>query len=280
MGGCGGRQIVVQPKYERKHSDQPDRKQTEQEFKSFDEAIKNTFPGAIEYKTFHKHIAKLGEQHGFVKDNTIAMYSVCRDELTEHFVDALEATWGESFNISSLAGFVFCGKTGFQAGMAHAPKQDGVERYLLFCGPHIGISEDGKVGAVWRGGRDKISHACGALMAFHEELKEGKISVKDDPQDLEQTSLKQYLLEYIKYGEIPTLVELCYKAQQCIFDMVEHTLEGALSNKQASNYLVISAILIHGPKDTHYVWVGDLDACMQGKRVNLKSDWQANAKGN
>jgi len=248
------------------------------EYKSFKEALAKSFPGAVEYSKFHAAMKKLGEQNNFTKENTICMYSVCRDELTEHFVDKLEENWGACFNISSLAGMVFCGKTGFQAGMAHAPKQDGLERYLLFVGPHIAISEDGTIGGVFREGREKLSHACGALIAFQEELEAGKVAVKDDPQDLEQSSMKQYLLEYIKYGEVPNLVDLTYRAQHCIHDMVEHTLEASVS-KATCNYMIICGILIHGPKNSNYVWIGPLQATMQGKSTDLKDQWKSIIEG-
>jgi len=272
MGGCGGRDLPPAAKYERKHSTEPEKNDKKTEYKNFDDALAQAFPGAIEYKTFHKSMSALGHKYGFTKDNTIAMYSVCRDELTQSFVEGLEEHWGNCFNISSLAGFVFCGRTGFQAGMAHAPRADGTERYLFFCGPHIAISEEGVVGDVWREGREKVSHACGALMAFQEELKEGKVAVKDDPQDLEQSSLKQYLLEYIKYGDVPSLVDLTYRAQHCIHDMVEHTLQGSVK-VDGCNYLIVCGILIHGPKNTHYVWVGPLASMMKGKETDLKDAW-------
>jgi len=277
MGGCGGREFTpIESKQEKRFSVEPEKKQ--RQYADFKEAITDNFPNAIEYKKFHRCMKALGKKQGFNKENTIAMFSVCRDEITEHFVDTLEEQWGQSFNISSLGGFVFCGKTGFQAGMAHAPKQDGIERYLFFCGPHIAISANGKIGEVMRDGRQAPSHACGALLAFQEELEKGKLTVKDDPQDLEQTSLKQYLLEYINYGQVPSLVGLCKLARQCIYDMVEHTLEAAIKDKQSCNYLIVCGILIHGPNDTHYVDVGPLDAMIKGERVNMDAEWASCVK--
>jgi len=272
MGGCGGREFTTIQSH-KKDSIAPEKKGDERKYRGFDEALKDLFPHAVEYKQFHKLMTALAKNNGFTRDNTIAMFSVCRDEITEHFVDVLEAEWGQSFNISSLAGFVFCGKTGFQACMAHAPKENGLERYLFFCGPHIAISEKGTIGEVMRQGRSAPSHACGALMKFQEELEEGKLSVKDDPQDLEQTNMKQYLVSYLKYGQVPSLVHLTKLARRCIHDMLESTLKVAITDKMSCNYLIVCGILIHGPNDTHYVDIGPLNAMISGKVTNIHHEW-------
>jgi len=271
MGGCGSR--PVKPINDALGSFESKTKKKEEGPTSFDDALQHFFPGAIELKRFHKCIHNLGDKLGFTKENTIAMYSVCRDELTKKFAEGLEDHWGTCFDISSLGGFVFCGVTGFRAGMTHAPKQDGLERYLFFCGPHIAISADGSIGNVFREGRDKVSHACGALIGFRDELTQGKINVVDDPQDIEQTYLKQNLLEHIKFGEVPSLVDLTYRAQRCILQMVEHTLEGSVQ-KDTCNYLIICGILIHGPDNSNYVWVGPLKSTMKGKVTDLTDSWQ------
>ena len=103
---------------------------------------------------------------------------MCRDEITRPFVDAADQLWGNSFSIASLAGMVMCGKTGFAAGLSHAPTEglgkDGLEKYVFIVGPHIAISSDGEIGKVMRVGRPNISTACGAVLAFQAELTGGE----------------------------------------------------------------------------------------------------------
>jgi len=111
-------------------------------------------------------------------------------------------------------------------------------------------------------------------MAFQSELKDGHLSVKDDPQDLEQTALKQHLVSYLKYGEVPSLIHLTKLARKCIHDMVENTLKVAIKDRQTCNYLIICGILIHGPNDTHYVDVGPLNAMIRGEVTQLHSEWK------
>ena len=58
---------------------------------------------------------------GFNETSTIALVAQCRDEIAKPFVEAIDANWLGSFNISSLAGSVLCGKVGFGAAIHHAP---------------------------------------------------------------------------------------------------------------------------------------------------------------
>jgi hypothetical protein len=56
--------------------------------------------------------------------------------------------------------------------MLSCRQNTGRERYVFFSFPHIGIDEDGEVGAISRPGRAKKSHACGALIKCLCELQE------------------------------------------------------------------------------------------------------------
>ena len=55
-------------------------------------------------------------EHGFTPATAINLVSNCRDEICRPFTEYLDEKWGApSFNISSLAGMVFCGRTGWLA---------------------------------------------------------------------------------------------------------------------------------------------------------------------
>jgi hypothetical protein len=69
-----------------------------------------------------------GAGRGEAGRGSINLVSTCRDEICRPFTEQLDRAWGPSFNISSLAGFCFCGRTGFKSAMAHAPVVDGVGR--------------------------------------------------------------------------------------------------------------------------------------------------------
>jgi len=112
--------------------------------------LEKIFPGALLMEEQLVRATRVLSNHGFKESNSIALVCQCRDELTLPFEDAIKLLWGSNFNISSLAGMMFCGKTGLQAGMAHAPRDSktGMERYVFFVGPHIAIDTDGNVGKV------------------------------------------------------------------------------------------------------------------------------------
>lgn len=104
-------------------------------------------------------------KHGYTTETSINLVSTCRDELCRPFTELLDKQWKPYFNIASLAGFVFCGRTGFKAAMAHAPVVNGREKYVFWVASHIALDAEGNVGNCERHGRDYPSSACGALLA-------------------------------------------------------------------------------------------------------------------
>lgn len=107
------------------------------QFPTFAKKLDELYPGAMPYDEAVVAISALLRQHGFTETNSIALISACRDESMKSFTTALDLLWGETFNISSLAGILTCGKTGFGAAMHHSPvDENGLERYVVFTGPH------------------------------------------------------------------------------------------------------------------------------------------------
>lgn len=134
---------------------------------TYGESLSALFPGAIDEATFIDAMFQVLKDRGFNPSSAINLVSTCRDGICSPFTEKLDDKWGEPhFSISSLGGMVFCGKTGFSAGMAHSPIVGGKERYVFWAGPHIAFGTAGCVGEIFRPGREKISHACGALIAL------------------------------------------------------------------------------------------------------------------
>jgi hypothetical protein len=169
---------------------------------------------------FIENMSKVVMEKGFNPKTAINLVSTCRDEICRPFTEKLDSLWGESFNIASLGGFVFCGKTGFGAGMAHSPQADGKERYILWVAPHIAYGAEGPVGQIWRPGRDTISSACGALIALNGQIENTQLQVGLDPTDTEMSLLRQQVLGKLTYGQTPNLVGVTYAAHDCILDQV------------------------------------------------------------
>ena len=162
---------------------------------------------------------------------------MCRDELTLTFVEKVEKLWGETFSSSSLGGMLFLGKTGFLAAQHHSPNEDGRERHVYFALPHIGVGAQGEIGRHDRPGRLQPSHACGALHGFQKELENRSVSFGIEPDDLEQSLLKQHLFRKITYGDIPDLVSLTKIAYVVILEELERMIHLTVDPLQ-SDYAV------------------------------------------
>ncbi len=174
----------------------------------FAEALDRHFPGAVLGGEFIAETASRLSDEGFTKDNTIACVALCRDEVTRPLFSDVERAWGPAFSFAGLAGMVTAGRTGLAAAIHHAPIDDGRRRFVIYAMAHIGIDAEGTIGWVDRPGIAEPSSACGALVAFRNELKNGMLVVEFDRYDTEQALLKHRLLPLIKYGTVPDLVDL------------------------------------------------------------------------
>jgi len=221
----------------------------------FHECLQRYFPGALPMEDYMKKTFHCLKALGFEDENTMGMAALCRDEITDPLLNELIRYWGKTFNCCSLAGFVMMGKTGLAAATDHVPIFDGIRRFAFLAMPHIAISRDGEIGKVYREGIHKASHACGALEAIVNELESGRLNLKMDIEDLEQSIIRQKILSTINYGEKPNLVEMTKLACQIISDDVEtllHPLDSSIFK-----YAVMTGIQIHGPRDTNWIYPHD-----------------------
>jgi hypothetical protein len=210
------------------------------------------------------------KKFGFTDENSIASVCVCRDEISQYIRSIIKHTWGEAFNFSSLAGMFTAGKTGLKAAMHHAPRVDGKERYVYYVIPHIAINEEGKTGFCKRRGIKEDSSACGALCLFLDELRQGKLHITIDEEDIEESLIKRRLLKEIPYGHVPDLLELTKITRKVIQTDLEHVLEKIVDIKK-SDYAIMTGIQIHGP-DSNYIWPAECYAVVNGIKQDIKLD--------
>ena len=272
MKGNGLTKPLQQRTFPSMHQRQRVRANYEEKQPVFMKKLNETFPGAMLETTLVAKATKVMNSYGFNKENSIPLISVCRDEITRTLVEDFEELWGLSFSSGSLAGMAFLGKTGMGAGMAHAPQtDDGVERYIFVCAPHVAISETGEVGKCVRVGRENIGSACGALIAMQSELAGGKIGVATNTMDMELTMMKQQLSELIPYGKVPSLEDLTKTAQKCIQNQLESILSGMSGNLTGrTEYCFLSGVQIHGPDNADFFWPADMYYVkLDGTKVNI-----------
>jgi len=234
----------------------------------FEKVMKESFENAIKEVDYIRKTYNILRDFGFNDDNAFASVCVCRDEISQTVRSIVKHIWGEAFNFSSLAGMFTAGKTGLKAAIHHAPRVDDKERYVFYVIPHIAVNEDGKSGFCKRRGIKEDSSACGALCLFLSELQQGKLLIKLDEEDIEESLLKRRLLREIPYGHMPDLIELTKITRKVIQEDLENIIEKTVDISK-SDYALFSGIQIHAP-DTNYIWPADSYAVIDGKKIELK----------
>jgi hypothetical protein len=229
--------------------------------------IKKYFPKVYHEPVFIQKTYTLLNKYGFNANNTIASVDVCRDEISQPFVALVEEKWGEAFNLCSLAGMFFAGKTGLKAAMHHAPIVKGKERYVFYALPHIAIDAKGQLGVCKRKGRKADSHACGALNVFLSELKNRKTTFTIDNEDIELSLIKTRLLAELPYGQVPNLLDLTKITLNVIKKDFENALKQTVDTKH-SDYAFISGIQIHAPHG-NFISPDDFYVVVRNKKKNI-----------
>jgi hypothetical protein len=233
----------------------------------FEAVLKENFDKALTELDYVKQTFDVLKRFGFTDENCIASVCVCRDEIAQSLRSHIKHTWGEAFNFSSLAGMFTAGKTGLKAAIHHAPRVDNRERYVFYVIPHTAIDEDGKTGFCKRKGIKEYTSACGALCLFLDELYTGKLHIKIDEEDIEESLLKRRLIKEITYGDIPSLLELTKIARKVIQEDLEHAI-GKVVDISKSDYAMLTGIQIHAPNET-YIWPADSYVMINGNKQEL-----------
>ncbi len=241
---------------------------SENKYMSYPEALNHYFPGSMALNDFVNRSYTVLLREGFSPVNSIALVNTCRDELTYPLMEKIQKLWGSVFDLSSLGAMMSAGTYGLRAAVSHSPNLDGRERSIHFVFPHIALDGQGRPGYAERRGRHGESQACGALVALMEELKAGKKAPTPDPDDPEMSLLRQRLLPGLQ-GKPADLVELTRLAQRTACADLEYTLDKVI-DPAASDYAILSGILIHGPSKRQEIWPETMYACIAGKKVEIK----------
>jgi hypothetical protein len=230
--------------------------------------VERDFPGAMPKEDLLDHCTQALNALGFNRNNTIPAVGLCRDELCRSVRHAVQERWGEAFDMSSLAGVLLLGRTGFLAAHDHAPLEGGKERYLYVAMPHVGYGPSGEVGKAFRLGRPGLSSACGALVAFRRELESGRVDPTLNQDDLEQSLIRIRLLKHLQFGHVPDLVELTRATHDVILEDLERTV-ASTTDPASCDYGVVTGVLLHAPNGRTWIWPGAVYAVVDGKRIDI-----------
>jgi hypothetical protein len=224
---------------------------------SFDSTLDATFPGALPADRYLAGLKARMEPMGFTPDRTLALVSICRDEMTTRFFGQVEDDWGNAFTLAGLGGVPALGWTGWEAALAHIPDTEGRGHLLVIGMPHIGIEADGSIGFTIRPGQDRPTSTCCALSAIVALAAEGKVPTEVDVDDYEATQLAMRLVD--RSQPAPALVELTIAA----LDAIEVDVWRALDRFEVWRDHDVSlwcGVQIHG-HDGDWVWPRDAWYC-------------------
>jgi hypothetical protein len=204
------------------------------------------YPDAVDVDEFLVWTSLALGTHGFTRESSLPLVSVCRDELMFPFVDAITAHWGHCFDVSSLAGLPLLGRTGVRAALGHTPDEDGRHRLVVFAFPHIGV--DGFVGSVHRPGVPGETTACGAIDVARTALGRGVSGVVLDPHDVEESLLVARLREVLGDAPVPGLVEVTELVRRAAVDELRLLLSELGTPEVPVDVALVSGVVLHGPE--------------------------------
>ena len=213
------------------------------------EELQRRYEHGLPVAAFASYTRAVLAGHGFSPGNSLALVGVCRDEMMFPTEQALHDVWGSVFDMSSIGGLVFLGRSGLAAAVGHAPGIDGRRRYIHVVMPHIGLGADGTVGVVLRDGQAAPSTACGALVGLQRELASGPLHVSLDPDDLEMSLLRSTFAGHpaLLTEAAPDLLGLTDLARTIGANEVVR-LSKALLASETTDVALFSTLLIHGPR--------------------------------
>lgn len=211
-----------------------------------DNKIKEFYPDARPGKEMTKTcIQKLRDNHNFDFEKAILATSVCSDEVIRsatNFRDYMSLK--DPFQLGGLAGFPFTGITGFKAFASHVP-DNGCAVFLY--GPHIGISDTGKLGSVLRLGQHAESSCCGALMGAVSNLSVSKKAEFDEELDYQQWKITDQLAQFQE--DIVSKDEPLLKATDKMFDCIDNRIKQLLvqtsSHFKGNKVALVGGIIIN-----------------------------------
>lgn len=159
--------------------------------KKFDEIVKSHFPNAMDAKDTSIHyLGKMQLEHGMDVSKTLMATSVCSDDINVPSTTFFNVLFGP-FVMGGLGGIPFVGQTGMTAFSHHIP-DDGSA--FFFYGPHIGVTQDGELGKMYRPGQENKGNSCGALMLALNRFEDSSYKPVMHDDDYQQMKLEQSLI--------------------------------------------------------------------------------------
>jgi len=173
--------------------------------------------------------------------------------------------WQEGFSLGGLGGLPFAGRSGFRAYLHHVPDTG---KLLILFAPHVGIDEEGRVGALQREGQSAVSKACGAAVGSYKAIQAK--AEKARSEGLLPTSAVRDIPDYDNDPFDPEL--------GIIIDLLTPRLKGLERSAEPITfvtyqmYTIVRDLLDNCIKETSDVWDWATEiAIVGGVMINRKS---------
>jgi len=173
--------------------------------------------------------------------------SICSDDVNSIQYPARAHEFLGPFKMGGLDGFPFTGLTGMGAFASHVPDDGAV---LIYYGPHIGITKDGKIGEIHRIGQTKNTGCCGAAKgALNKLLSDQIVAGNISELDYQMNTIEQILFK-AKDRILNTQVPL-FEATEVIYEAIDKRINELVENTSYNcKYVILmGAILINSDSD-------------------------------
>jgi len=142
---------------------------------SYDTTVKITYPSSVNSQRFGDYAKTFIQTKGYTPDNVVLSESVCSDDIDGPVYSDIQNI-GQTpssqndflgpFMSGGLAGYAHTGILGIQAWGSHITNTTSGALFFINM-PHIGISQAGNVGRIWRRGKTQAQsltdNTCGAV---------------------------------------------------------------------------------------------------------------------
>lgn len=240
------------------------------------EIIRKWYPNAITtIDTMNKLIDFVEGELDLEPSQIMLADSICSDDVNSIQYPVRASEFLGPFKMGGLNGFPFVGLTGMSALSSHVPDDGGV---ILYYGPHIGVTRDGKYGEIHRVGQSENTSCCGAIRAamdklIRNEIQHGHFTDLDHQMNtIEQILLKQK--DRILAGRDPL-----FEATEVIYEANNVRIEELVAKTTFKcNYLLLfGAVLINSDSDLgsyNSVKRATLISVATGERRDLTSNFE------
>ena len=142
---------------------------------SYDNTVKITYPSCVNSQRFGDYAKAFIQAKGYTPDNVVLSESICSDDIDGPIYSdirnigqtpASQNDFLGPFMSGGLSGYPHTGILGIQAWGSHITNTTNGALFFINM-PHIGISQAGNVGRVWRRGKTQAQsltdNTCGAV---------------------------------------------------------------------------------------------------------------------